>query len=677
MADITATVVDDQTPASMTGQDDHPLAEDADELVFPEMMGAMIQEAVGERLPEARIWDVCRAYLEDRQNLMMDKTTQNFVQSTDGQRNKSIVNLLKPIYRTLNSLLSTMYPGFRVSPASPTTEDIGRAQASSLALDWYWQEEAIQYSIGKLVRWLIVCGNAAFKEAWDEQKKKVTTTVYSPYDIVFEPGTIDPDEADWIGLRSLPKREDLIKAYPRFKDEILEAAAITDRDQQDRNINKVPKNRIEIYEVYWRDGRRAVLLKDTYLFQSHTPKAIFPVQFVRYTDIPGKLWGQGVFQSLIDLQNQYNRGRQLTFDSADLMANPIWMVPKNCGITNNGISNAPGKKVWYDPSGGTPARLPGVGMPPDFYKNLETIQSEILDLSGVHSTTMGKRAIGVSSGVAIRALSALDIGQLQMTQDHIEQSVREMCKCVLVLMQAYMTGGLAVKMLSLAGRVVKKDIAQADFVDTPNVYIEANSLFRSEGEDKDAQTMQMYQDKLLEPQEAKARLGLHVGDMDSYKKMMAYSQADDALHVACGFAGADKGIEILPTDDVEAYKTVFAEFIQSPEYNFLTPDRQQYVRDILVRLANPNATAEQFGQIASQKIWPIQPTNPQDQASDMAASQSPLGGAQINEEAKHMAMLKSQALSSGPPGMPPASPMGAAGMPPAPPNGMPVPQGRV
>jgi len=654
--------------ADVTGyikEDDHPIEVDADELVFPPNMGSIFADAVIERQPEARIWDVCRAYLEDRQFLLMERATQNFVQSmavADSGRNRTMINLLKPIFRTLNSLLSTSYPGFRVSPASPTTQDIAKAQASAMALEWYWQEESIQYTLGKAIRWLVVTGNTAIREYWDEEKKKVCTAVYSPYDILFEPGTIDPDESDWIALRHLPKREDLKKAYPRFAEEIDAAAAITERDQQDPRQLKVPKNRIEIYEVYWRDGRRAVCLKDIYLFQSHTPKGIFPVQFIRYTDIPGKLWGMGVFQSLIDLQNQYNRGRQLVFDSADLMANPIWMVPKQCGITNNGISNTPGKKVWYDPSGGTPQRLPGVGMPGDFYTNLQTIQSEILDLSGVHSTTMGKRAVGISSGVAIKALSALDIGQLQMTQDHIEQAVKEMCKCVLVLMQTYMTEGLAVKMLSLAGRVVYKEIQQSDFVETPNVQLEANSLFRSEGEDKDAQTMQLLQNKLITPEQAKARLTYHTGDLDAYKKMMAFSQAQEALFVACGHAGADKGIEILPTDDLDAYATVFAEFIQSPDYNLLPPDRQQYVRDILVRLKNPTATAEQYGQEATAKIWPVQPTNPQDAASDMVASQTPLAGAQVLQEQQHMHAMKQSLQQAGlrnPEGNPsnPVSPM--------------------
>ena len=51
-------------------------------------------------------------------------------------------------------------------------------------------------------------------------------------------------------------------------DVVVEDAATTDKSKEGGPLgDMVPANHVETYEVYWRDGRHAILMGQTYLFK--------------------------------------------------------------------------------------------------------------------------------------------------------------------------------------------------------------------------------------------------------------------------------------------------------------------------------------------------------------------------------------------------------------------------
>ncbi len=349
------------------------------------------------------------------------------------------------IYRNMLARLSMAYPSMTVLPAGDSVEDIIKAQASETALRWYWHSAEMRDVLTKMIEWLLICGNAGLHTYYDPEDKTVKTEAISPYDMFFEPGAINSEEARWCAIRHIVHRKDLQASYPEYADFIASAKTElnTMTSQMQKNVSATQgydlKDRVEVFEIYHKDGYTGMLLADKWLYKGRWPDGTMPLQFVSYTRMPGRLWGTGLIEPLLELQVLYNRGRSQIIENAELMGNPKWLVPKTAGLSKNALSSSrPGEKVMYNAnSGPAPQQVPAAPIPQYVVNNIKQISAEMLDVAGIHSTSLGKRAIGIESGAAIEALSGKDMQQLQVTQDNIERTVRNSAEIILTLMKAF------------------------------------------------------------------------------------------------------------------------------------------------------------------------------------------------------------------------------------------------
>tara|TARA_R100001086_G_scaffold133573_1_gene69388 strand:- start:925 stop:1311 length:387 start_codon:yes stop_codon:yes gene_type:complete len=58
-------------------------------------------------------------------------------------------------------------------------------------------------------------------------------------------------------------------------------------------------------------------------------------------------------------------------------------------------------------------------------------------------------------------------------------------------------------------------------------------------------------------------------------------------------------IEVLPSDDIQAFEKVFSEFMQTDDYYKASPMIQDYIRTIVVDVSTLGATPEEYQQVAS------------------------------------------------------------------------------
>ena len=659
-----------------------------------EAIKAKLEQSRTERTMDARAWDLCLAFLEGRQYLTWDKLQNAFINLPQANgRSRVVINKLLNKYRNVTSRLSTNYPSIVATGAGDSYEEVTKSEASELALKWYWADQKMAAKLAEAIKWLSACGNVGLQQYYDENAKKICTKVISPYDILWEPGASHPDESSWVAIHSLVMRSELEETYPDFKVQIETISAETQRDQRrpgggmTQGGITVPEDRLSLYEVIYRDGHCEFICSDLTLTTWETPGKVFPFQFIRYTDIPGRLWGLGLLVQLLDLQSMYNRGRNMVFDSGELMANPMWMIPKGSGVSEEAISNSPGKKVFYNAAAGSPSRIGGPELPAYFQNSIKEIDLEMSDVAGVNDVQVGKRPVNFSSGEAIKEMTANAVSQLQMTQDNIEAAVAEMARIVLIFMSAYYTEAQFMKMLDVNGRVVSAQIKGTDLIQMPNIHLEAGTLFRDEAEDRDAKTMQMLQTGLIDKDEARTRLSFHLGNRDAVKRMAAFAHAEQLLKAASGKLDTFNprtgtvvplGVEIWPTDDLEAIQDVFTEYVRSMDYLKLGDSRQQYIRDILVAVKNYGKPVDpnQMDQLQNEKVWPIQPKDPMAAAQEIAGSSNALAGQQIAGEASMMSSRGAQlqnirqelAGSAAPPPVPEPIPSEPFVPPPSPPK---------
>ena len=593
-----------------------------------------------------RIWDMCSLFLQGKQHIRWDSNLKNYVGLVpDRRRNRVTINLILNIFRNIQSRLSIAYPSITVLPASPSTEDIQRSEAAETLLRYYWHTADMKDVISKALEWLLLTGNAAFHTFYDPDTKRVTTEAVSPYDIFFEPGVTSVEESEWVALRHIVSKRELKEAYPDHAELIEKSSDTPDHTYQtlyqraSGTEGAELKNRLELYEVYMKDGTMGMLLGSTWLYKSKWPTHTSPLTYIRYTNIPGRIWGIGMVEPLIELQVMYNKGRGQIIQNAELMGNPKWLVPKASGVGKDALSDSrPGEKVVYNAnSGPAPQQVPAAPLPAYILDNIRQLSAEMLDVAGVHSTSLGKRAIGIESGAAIQSLANKDSQQLQVTQANMERAVVEVATCVIEMCKLYYDEPRMMKMMDETGRVIHKTLDAMDLCGDPDIYLEAGTLFRDEKPDRDQRILEMVKLGLLEKDQALEALDYRTGNSRVTKRMIGFSHAHDMLQAIMH----GNAIEIMPSDDLDAFKEVFKDFMQTEEYYHLDPERQDYIRDVLVSVATFGREDEDFQRMEMERtVFPRVVPKAKDAVMDMAMMSSPMAAQQVANSADEMAQRR-------------------------------------
>ncbi len=576
---------------------------------FPQNIRGFIESSKTEKSAERRLWNISARFLEGRQwindNRRITQLDRGRMANSEGQT-KVTVNLLINMYRNVLSRLALSYPSMAVLPSSPSNEDIVKAKSCEIALRYYWHTDGMKAKLEKLIQILLQFGTAALHSFYDPGTETVKTDVYRPHDIFFEPGVISPDDSQWIALRRFVTRDALTKAFPEHAKEIKEAPKAEDLNYGVVSTgvsNSPPRNRVEFYEVYWRDGRCAMVVGGTYLYKGMKDKAMFPVQIVRYTEVDRRLWGISFLAPLLDLQLLYNRARSQMIQNVELMGNPKWLIPKTAGVSSTSITSRAGEKIYYNAASPRPEQVMPAPLPEYVTQNIMRIQSEMMDVGGIHSVTLGKRAVGITSGKGMETLTEQDTSQLQITQQYIERAVSGTAKCVLMLMQKHYQEPKMMGMFDQYGKAIYNAIESTNLSKTPEVYLQAGSLFRDEAQDRDAKVVQLLEMGLIEKDEALNELSFRTGNQRISEKIQSISHARDMLAIIKG-GGM---IEIFANDDIEAFKQVFSEFMKTAEFYALEPEKQNYIRDVLVSIATAGAPFEDYvTALNNAKVFPRQ-----------------------------------------------------------------------
>ena len=595
-----------------------------------------IQESRTARQKTVRIWDMCSLFLQGKQHLRWDRNLKNYVGLPQDRRSPRVtINMILNIYRNIQARLSVAYPSMTVLPASPSTEDIQKSEAAETLLRYYWHTNDMKDVITEALEWLLMTGNCAFHTFFDPKENKVVTNAVSPYDVIFEAGACSPSESEWVAISHIVTRESLKEAYPEHS-EYIEKSGAAPQNQMNQAFYRQAtgtegaqlKDRLEIFEVYTKQGDMAILLGSKFLYKSKWPTEKSPITFVRYTNIPGRLYGIGLVEPLIELQVMYNKGRTQIVQNAELMGNPKWLVPKTSGVGKDALSSSrPGEKIVYNSTAGPPPQQITAGALPAYVlDNIRQLSSEMLDVAGVHSTSLGKRAIGIESGAAIESLANRDSQQLQVTQQNLEKAVVEVSTCVLEMCRVYYNEPRMMRMMDETGRVIHKTLRVTDLCEDPDIYLEAGTLFRDEKPDRDQRILEMTKLGLLDKEEALRALDYRTGNDRVTKRMIGFSHAHDMLDAVID----GNAIEIMPSDDLEAFEEVFKSFMRTERYYRLPAETQNYIRDILVSVVTFGKQDEDFQRMELERtVFPRVETKGKSAIQAMAVSQSPMAAAQI------------------------------------------------
>lgn len=580
----------------------------------------------GERLT----WDTCRRFLDGlqygRRYERGNSSSGTWVtEPSKPGVSRVTVNLLLPIFNRLQAMLSVVTPYIGVRPASMTTQDMIAAKTDAAMVQYLWEKCKVAEKYQDANRWLISCGNSFLHPYYCNEKEQIAIDVVPPYNILCQHTVDDLQDSEWLIKRTYYNASAIKRAYPKIN--LDEVTPVNWELGQDRfnftyaNVGSETEDQYEVLE-YWSkaDSKHCVIIGDQIAWEAKKwdPSKRYPIIHMKFHNLPGRLHGKGAIDPLIQIQKEYNAQRSAIITNIRRMGNLQWLVASNSGV--DAITNEPGAIVRYNPASIAPKQVPLNPLPGYVLDNVNRSHSEMMDLAGIHGTSLGKRVSGVESGKAIQQLVAQDTSQLQGVLDSIEKGARELSAHMLMLVKEHYSKARMIRVFRYDGSMFFKMVKGTDISNDPDVFFEASSLFKDHLREREQRAVQMFQLGLLSPEEARKAISFFGQDAMIHQSVRNYNYALDLLEDAL----SGDQIVVLPTDPQKEILEVFQEYSSSEEFRDLPLEIQENVTNILVAViaqGNPQVVAS-----LQNPVYPVQPPQQQQQ-------QGPMGMAAPSAEA--------------------------------------------
>jgi hypothetical protein len=253
----------------------------------------------------------------------------------------------------------------------------------------------------------------------------VEMTCPTIHDVLFDPNICDPDDWEWVRVREIHNRWNLIAQFPDLKMELMQLPSVrtslagayttgafspTDDDMvyvyaiYHKPTPALPKGRIIVYGDI-----------DTIMFDGDNFYGELPVYVSRGKAIPLSSYGDPFFANLIAAQEMLDTTVSAICTNNAAFAVQNVAVPRGSGIQ---VEQILGMNFFSY----TPENIPGGGMPtpiqltksaPETFQLIEIMQKFLQDLSRINASLRGEPPKGVTSGTAIATLSATAIESVE------------------------------------------------------------------------------------------------------------------------------------------------------------------------------------------------------------------------------------------------------------------------
>jgi len=529
-------------------------------------------------------WEICLRFLNSEQHPGgYDAVTQGYAGlGTRGRARHIVINLINPLYKSILSRLATNYPGVAVMPSGPGSSQVLQAQMSEVYLRYVWHVRKINRVARRVVEYLLSLGTAAVQVYWEPGDTTPCIRAVNAMDLFWDAGALNHEDSDWIATRRWATPVALRETYPEFgeyldnPENMAPQSGVINSQLRYTSTQPAP-GKLEVFDVY-AGGEHIVMCEGQELWRGPTPSGIVPVHVMIWTEIPNVAWGQGLVEPLIDLQRVYNASREMVMANAASMANPKWMVPTEANVAANAITANPGEKVYFD-GPQAPQQITGAPLPAYVIDNTRMIPTEMQDVSGIHSATLGRKQSG-QSGKALEIQVSNDLSSIQVSQECIEDAFSMMAESILCYAKENITEPVMVRQMGNLGRAVFQEIANTDIVEYPQVLIEAGTLFQDSISTREARVLAQFTAGLIDKDEALKEISFRTGNSYLLNKMEETSHAKAMLKLV---AEGDAMLELSPVDDPRVFMDVFSEFVRTPEFYNLPQHRADYIMDLIRR----------------------------------------------------------------------------------------------
>jgi hypothetical protein len=287
----------------------------------------------------------------------------------------------------------------------------------------------------------------------------------APMDVLVESFKDDWDDQNFVVVRDLVNKWDLIKLYPDLAEKI-EALPRVKTLQYFMPYYETDEDTVWIYYAYHKStpalihGRETIFCDAGLLLEDHDNpyigddgEARLPVQCMRADVQYGGAFGHSMIQDLLGCQQALNILDSTILSNQSAFAGQNIAAPRMAGVNTTKLSGGL-KLVEYDvvdgaPNGGQPMAMQLCATPNEVFRQREDYVTQMQLISGINSALRGAPSQTLVSGTAI----ALVASQANTYNSNVEHAYTALCEeaasFLLFLMKKFMRSE---EILTIAGK---------------------------------------------------------------------------------------------------------------------------------------------------------------------------------------------------------------------------------
>lgn len=564
------------------------------------------------------------------------------------------INRIAPFIESRHAKLTKNRPITRVIPNSSSPEDRKAAKYADMSLMHLWNKIDMEQVLDDGVIQMLVCGTSFLKTVWDanagdqlvtekvtedgalklgdlgdiEEEKifsgEVSTQALSPFSLIPANDSITRlQDQEWLLERAFLSVSEVESRWPHLKGMVKKSGDNEDRTEYEKIVQKISSptfyrteskrakmdsvNSEVLAKIFWmrpndvyERGFYAIVIGDQLALADEFPndygKAVYPYVKLDEHNSGFHFWNQSTLERLIPIQKAYNNLKDQKAKNARLTANAKWMLAKGSQVPEDSITDEEGEVVEYNPSVPEPHQAK-IAPLPNYVENLEaTLIGDFRDAGGQREAPFNPPP-SITASVALQTLNELAEEVIIPISRRLSRSLKLNAHLQLMLIQEEWTEKRQVKIFGDSDAIGVEFLSETDLKNHTDVHVELESMLPELRGSKRQALFELWDRRIIQDPNEFIRL-FKYGNFDSLGEKADKIEESFILDLQQMKTG--KEVEVTPFQDHVFYASKLTDFLQTPEFNRMIPQRKQLIINNLQRhlafVQNQAAAAPPEGQ---------------------------------------------------------------------------------
>ena len=352
-------------------------------------------------------------------------------QGEQGELVKMLMPQARTLIRQLITLITKNKLSFRGIAQASGSEIMNTIRLANSLSEQVVDQQGLDLKSEHLVELALVYGISFIKTTWRTDKGEIFTadsknklqytgdvdiSVHDVWNVFFDYSTEFWDDQNWCEVRTMKNRYDLIKQFPKLKNEILQLASVRDwRGPYYTEFRSISEDDlVYVYEVYHKptpalpQGRMFFYSDEkTIYYDGDNEYGELPVHELKPAPVFGMGFGSPQYSELLPSQEMLDNTVSAIATNQSAFGVQSVTIPRGSNVTAQEIAGM--NFISFTPQnvsgGGRPEPLQLTKSPPEIFNFLDILKTNMMEMSGLNSAVRGQPPPGVTSGTAIATLT--------------------------------------------------------------------------------------------------------------------------------------------------------------------------------------------------------------------------------------------------------------------------------